>query len=528
MNLYNFNVRASQESVLGNLARVSFLTDAFLPDRTQLEALLGQPNLSELLLVQKQYPKAVQDLKEGIQIRFKDGTSLFYITHSNATIQEIGLLDEQGFRQGTWTTFFADGMKETQVAYQSGQKQGVFKRFYPSGSLQIFGEFDQDKRLSDFLYFKPNGVQSSGAYDLSGKREGEWHTYDVAGRVVKTKTFEQGRLVYHKTYFKNGREKSLVKYNSQGEIIYQNNFYSNGNLKESIEYDSGKALYRYEKYKNNPNLLMIQGSLIWDAGRQKFVKTEKWESRILHHQKQWTISSISRVSDHDSENHLSKVYRIEGQLKDVSRKVSLAHLISNHVVSIPSHRMTQGIKNLIKDLELDFLTQEHRQVIYDWIRLGAFEYFDSWPAGGAESSHKIKQVEWMAQIIEFFHLTGQTELFRLKHLGIYFGRLMRTYDLDDLSEVEQAHQKILFEMMKDNVFPPNFMGNWMHSIKESSRVLSELMLRLSSPASVSVLSDDEVSPSSLLSQEEITALLAPEQSEVFQTESEENQLFLDF
>jgi antitoxin component YwqK of YwqJK toxin-antitoxin module len=87
------------------------------------------------------------------------------ILHENGSIHMRGTLLE-GKRNGVWNTYREDGMPWSQVQYDSGTKEGLFRTWHVEGVPHIEGQH------------------------LGGEPSGTWRFYGTDGQLVHTEDYD--------------------------------------------------------------------------------------------------------------------------------------------------------------------------------------------------------------------------------------------------------------------------------------------------------------------------------------------------
>ncbi|MDR1793116.1 MAG: hypothetical protein LBR36_06740 [Bacteroidales bacterium] len=106
-------------------------------------------------------------VKDGKEVLFKE-TFYFPATQKNQKQQKYieGTYDEtSGNRDKTWTSWFDNGQKNSELTYSDGKENGIYHVWYRNGQLRISGQYKE------------------------GKQVGKWFTYDSLGNVTSEKTF---------------------------------------------------------------------------------------------------------------------------------------------------------------------------------------------------------------------------------------------------------------------------------------------------------------------------------------------------
>lgn len=83
------------------------------------------------------------------------------------TIKIRGEQDKNGFRHGIWLFYSEQGVELSMTNYEHGIKEGHSIVKYSNGSIHYTGKYHNDK---------PVGI---------------WKTYDISGKLVSTKDYDQ-------------------------------------------------------------------------------------------------------------------------------------------------------------------------------------------------------------------------------------------------------------------------------------------------------------------------------------------------
>jgi len=85
--------------------------------------------------------------------------------YPNGQIRMLGELNNDGRKEGTWTSYFENGKKNSESVFKDGINNGYSMVWYPSGNVRYFGDY------------------------LNGNRSGGWTFYDEEGTVTKTESY---------------------------------------------------------------------------------------------------------------------------------------------------------------------------------------------------------------------------------------------------------------------------------------------------------------------------------------------------
>lgn len=120
---------------------------------------------------------------------------------------------------------YNDGIISEEYAVTNGEKNGYYKKFYPSGKIEIIGNYRFDRADGVFTYFYQNGKISMRSVYKNGSRDGPFQQYDSLGNVevsgVMTAGISNGQFRW---FYPGGKLKEIEEYEE-------------GNLYHSIEFD---------------------------------------------------------------------------------------------------------------------------------------------------------------------------------------------------------------------------------------------------------------------------------------------------
>ncbi len=188
----------------------------------------------------------------------KQGNWTFY--YENGKKKSTGTYyDDQ--KNGIWNYFYEDEMLKAQAYYDQGA--GIYKEFYPSGSvkmegenkdeksegawtyyyesgeIQAQGEFESGLRVGEWIYFHPNGKKAAVGKFIKGEEEGIWKHYFDDGSLSAEGAMENGEKDgFWKLYYPTGEVKGEGNYHiGDGEYT---EYYPSGKLKTKGQIAAGK------------------------------------------------------------------------------------------------------------------------------------------------------------------------------------------------------------------------------------------------------------------------------------------------
>src|SRR6218665_332316 len=192
--------------------------------------------------------------------------------------EKINRKDANGLKQGTWKTFYPDGVVKTEVNYTDDKMNGYFKEYSVKGSLlnttkYINGVVQTNApelaKLDVKTTYYDNGAVRFTATYKDGVAEGIQREFSPEGKVIAAKVFVESGLTCEGKLDTAGRQQGpWVEYHPGGQIKskgeYLNGkrigdwvfYYPNGKVEQKGKYDKkGKAQGPWKWYYESGNLL---------------------------------------------------------------------------------------------------------------------------------------------------------------------------------------------------------------------------------------------------------------------------------
>lgn len=85
--------------------------------------------------------------------------------YSNGQVKITGRLNNDGLKEGVWTSYFENGKKNSESNFKKGINNGYSMVWYPNGNVRYFGDY------------------------TNGNKSGSWTFYNEKGKVVKTESY---------------------------------------------------------------------------------------------------------------------------------------------------------------------------------------------------------------------------------------------------------------------------------------------------------------------------------------------------
>lgn len=145
-----------------------------------------------------------------------------------------------GMTQKSFTTYHANGAKESSVDIIDGLTSGAYQSWYESE-----GTNKNNNQIGEWTYWHENGkLESKGSFNDNGKQTGEWTDWYKNGKVrYKGSYNDEGNITGEWTYWdENGKVKSKGSYNDDGNRAGEwTAWYENGEVEAKGSYnDDGK------------------------------------------------------------------------------------------------------------------------------------------------------------------------------------------------------------------------------------------------------------------------------------------------
>ena len=111
----------------------------------------------------------------------------------------------EGQHHGTYQTFYPSGKVNVEGEYVDNVMTGKWKRYYPDGDLMEVVTFENNEENGSFVEFYPNGnVKAEGDYLNGDNEHGELFLYDINGILIKKMMCQEG--ICRTTWVKEGKE----------------------------------------------------------------------------------------------------------------------------------------------------------------------------------------------------------------------------------------------------------------------------------------------------------------------------------
>jgi antitoxin component YwqK of YwqJK toxin-antitoxin module len=150
------------------------------------------------------------------------------------------------------------------IINEAGIKHGLWKEYFPNGTLKEEGIYDKGNRTGEWRFYHPNGqLEQIGSYNKEGKEDGIWTWY-----------YATGSLLREDNYFNGKNDGHSVEYDEFGLVVAEGDYIENyregkwkfnyGDQLTEEEYLNG-MLHGKSKYYYKDGVLSFEGSFIEDS-----------------------------------------------------------------------------------------------------------------------------------------------------------------------------------------------------------------------------------------------------------------------
>ncbi|MCX6183044.1 MAG: hypothetical protein NT150_14080 [Bacteroidetes bacterium] len=155
---------------------------------------------------------------------------------------------------GTWKYYFEDGTISLLRHYSYGQLSDSSVWYYPSGTPRVKEYYNDMGQVTGILtwYFDNGKVKKKSNYAF-GERDGWTYDYDPEGRLIYSRWFENGNVVFAKGLAANGKD--TLTFNTYERSMDVTVYYDNGKVALSAHYENGMLQGPWHKYFYNGNVM---------------------------------------------------------------------------------------------------------------------------------------------------------------------------------------------------------------------------------------------------------------------------------
>ena len=172
---------------------------------------------------------------------------------------DYNLLDSNGEKDGVWIRVWPNGSIYYKGTFEGGKPVGSFMYFYDSGKLM--SSIEHMPETTAAIHYRPNGtVQASGYYNPAignnePTKQGSWGYYDENSLQIRSESFDDGELE-GEYWVKDSKGRLVEKgsYSGGEKDGVWTAFYENGKTRQSITYSTGELEGEFASYHSNNNI----------------------------------------------------------------------------------------------------------------------------------------------------------------------------------------------------------------------------------------------------------------------------------
>lgn len=267
-------------------------------------------------------------------------------------------IDKQGRRQGHWIKTDKDGSKIFEGNFVDGKETGVFKYYYPDGTLRMQNNFSEPGHRCSHEAYDEKGHLLAKGFFCEKNRDGEWSFYTESGKVIKQVTYRMGAKEGKQTIYTSKGDTAEVSHwkdNKRhgrwwkriGEKGYITGIYVMGGLEGELkEYGQDGSLVRLGHYKDG----------------SKHGSYQYFENKVLTIDEEWDkgILSDRKVLIKQPENAYISIFRIAYMMPKGKDKVIVVDKKGNAIID---HEPAEELYSRLRSDMFAFANKKSRVMV---------------------------------------------------------------------------------------------------------------------------------------------------------------------
>ena len=167
----------------------------------------------------------VSNYEKGVQ------TGEFTQTWTNGKLRVQGKYRD-GKKEDVWVEYHQNGKPEKSTTYKNGERTGEYKTFFSDGTVEKIENYigGQREGVSQEFFYDSGKLRAEYNY-VNNVKEGKYKLYYDDGTLREEGRCEDGREVYRKEYYKNGKVKDISERNARGTWEIIESYNSDGSQK---------------------------------------------------------------------------------------------------------------------------------------------------------------------------------------------------------------------------------------------------------------------------------------------------------
>jgi len=101
----------------------------------------------------------------------------------------------EGREQGVWREWYPAGSLRSELTFDGGQPHGPWREWYEAGAARSEGAYAQGEEAGTWRFWHPDGGLAEQGAMLDGARDGQWSGWHPSGRDRYHRTYRRGVLL---------------------------------------------------------------------------------------------------------------------------------------------------------------------------------------------------------------------------------------------------------------------------------------------------------------------------------------------
>jgi uncharacterized protein len=235
------------------------------------EEVIDAPEIARLEVVTEYYETGVisnittfrNGIPEGVSREYNEqGEIEKAVIYAAGNIVGQGIMDEEGNKEGLWEEYYLDGSLRARGNYLNNKKTGEWVYYHENGELEQKGTYDEQGRpVGKWVWYYDNGNLWREEFFINGLQDGLVTEFDPYGIVISEGEYfeglEEGKWIYN---FENHRIEGIYSAGMRNGMW--RHFYPDGQLSFEGQFindnPNGKHIYYWEdgQKKDEENYVM--------------------------------------------------------------------------------------------------------------------------------------------------------------------------------------------------------------------------------------------------------------------------------